>query len=94
MIIFVVLPVIMIIIIIIKFNWNSLNINFTCQEYFCLNCKLKFIACLFCKGDLWKASFRVHGIAYGSGGPSEKMSVLVNFLLQNTNLVLVLNKIC
>ena len=28
------------------------------------------------------------------GGPSEKMSVLINFLLQNTKLVLVLSKIC
>ena len=37
---------------------------------------------------------RVHEIAYGFGGPSEKMSVVINFLLQNTNLVSVLSKIC
>ena len=30
---------------------------------------------------------RVHEIVYGFGGTSEKKSVLVNFLLQNTNLV-------
>jgi len=33
-------------------------------------------------------------IAYGFDGPSEKMSVLINFLLQNTNLVSVLGTIC
>ena len=33
-------------------------------------------------------------IAYGFGGPSEKMSVSINFQLQNTNLVAVLSKIC
>ena len=32
-------------------------------------------------------NIRVHEIAYGFGGPSEKMSIVVNFLLQNTNLV-------
>jgi len=36
---------------------------------------------------------RVHEIAYGFGGPSEKMSVLIHFLLQNTNLVSVLSQI-
>ena len=35
----------------------------------------------------------VHKIAYGFGGPSEEMSVLINFLLQNTNLVSVLSQI-
>ena len=39
---------------------------------------------------------RFREIAYGFGGPSEKVSVLINFLLQNTNqnLVSVLSKIC
>ena len=42
-----------------------------------------------------KLIFRVREIAYGFGGPSKKnMSVLINFLLQNTNLVSVLIKIC
>ena len=39
-------------------------------------------------------TIRVREIAYGFGGPSEKMSVLINFLLQNTNLVSVLSQIC
>jgi len=38
--------------------------------------------------------FRVGEIAYGFGGSSKQMSVLINFLLQNTNLVSVLSKIC
>jgi hypothetical protein len=37
--------------------------------------------------------YRVHETAYGFGGASEKKSVLINFLLQNTNLVSVLGKI-
>jgi len=37
----------------------------------------------------------VHEITFGFGGLSEKkMSVLLNFLMQNTNLVSVLSKIC
>jgi hypothetical protein len=31
--------------------------------------------------------FRVHEIAYGFGGPSEKMSALIDILLQNTNIL-------
>ena len=34
---------------------------------------------------------RVHDVAYGFGDPSEKMSVLINFLLQNINLKLLLS---
>ena len=37
---------------------------------------------------------RVHEIVHVFSGPSEKMSVLINFLLQNTYLVSVLSKIC
>ena len=37
---------------------------------------------------------RVRKIAYEFGGPSEKNVSLINFLLQNTNLVSVLSKIC
>jgi hypothetical protein len=55
--------------------------------------KYKPLDCL-AFGPDWKIEqCRVHEIAYGFGGPSEKMSVLINFLLQNTNLVSVLSKI-
>jgi hypothetical protein len=40
------------------------------------------------------SDYRVHKIAYGFDDPSEKMSVLINFLLQNTNFMSVLSKIC
>ena len=39
-------------------------------------------------------AIRVHKIAYGFGSPSESISVLINFLLQNTNLVSVSPKFC
>jgi hypothetical protein len=38
--------------------------------------------------------YRVQEIAYGFGGPGKNMVVLNNFLLQNTNLVSILSKIC
>ena len=41
-----------------------------------------------------KSYFRVQEIAYGLGGPSENMLALINVLLQNSNLVSVLSKIC
>ena len=41
-----------------------------------------------------RSYFRVHDIANGLGSPSEKMLALINFLLQNSNLVSVLSKIC
>ena len=36
----------------------------------------------------------VHEIPYGFDGPHKKISVLIKFLLQNTNLVSVLSQIC
>jgi hypothetical protein len=36
----------------------------------------------------------LHKITYVFGGQSEKMSVLINFLMQNTNFVSALRKVC